>query len=97
MDADASFESRATTELESHRARLTDTCLSTELWMTWTRTYGHFAAAYGTCMLTLLALSGITAQHIDAGPLGFWGFLIVGLAYAVWRRRIVPDQARLSV
>ena len=61
--------------------------------MTWTRTYGDFAAAYGTCMLVLLTLSAVTQQHIDAGPLGFWGFLFVGLAYAAYRRRVTPDQA----
>ncbi len=65
--------------------------------MTWTRTYGHFAAAYGTCMLVLLTLSVLTQQHIDAGPLGFWGFLIVGVAYATYRRRTVSEPAPHSI
>lgn len=51
------------------------------------RFYGHFAAAYGTCWLVLLATAFSTQSHIDTGLFGLIGFPVIGVVYAVIRFR----------
>jgi hypothetical protein len=51
------------------------------------RFYGHFAAAYGTCWLALLAFALLTQSHIEGGPIALFGFPVVSFWYALYRRR----------
>jgi hypothetical protein len=49
------------------------------------RFYGRFASAYGSLMLAVFAASLLTQSHINLGMLGFYGFPLAALAYAVIR------------
>src|SRR5262245_59415840 len=60
--------------------------------MTWTKSYGHFAAAYGTCWLILLAAALVSQTHIDTGLFGLLGFPVVGCVYALYRRSSGDSQ-----
>lgn len=53
--------------------------------------YGNFAAAYGTCWLVMLTYSVLTRSHVNTGQVGFWGFLAVGVCYALFRGRGARD------
>jgi hypothetical protein len=46
--------------------------------------YFDFASAYGTCWLILMLVALVTWSHVDAGPVGMFGFPMLGLAYAAW-------------
>jgi uncharacterized membrane protein YqjE len=46
--------------------------------------YRDFAAAYGTCWLILVIIAFATGHRVDAGAFGLYGFLAVGLCFAVW-------------
>jgi hypothetical protein len=50
------------------------------------RFYEHFACAYGTIWLLLLACSFAIQEHIDAGAFGLFGFPVIALIYAFVRR-----------
>ena len=50
------------------------------------RFYGHFAAAYGTLWLSLLLVSVATQTYINTGIIGFYGFPVIALIYAIIRR-----------
>ena len=49
------------------------------------RFYGRFASAYGTMMLAVFAASVLMQSHIRVGMLGYYGFPLVALGYAVIR------------
>ncbi|MCH8148418.1 MAG: hypothetical protein IH987_10555 [Planctomycetes bacterium] len=49
------------------------------------RFYGRFASAYGTMMLVVFVASILTQSHINLGMLGYYGFPLAALAYAVIR------------
>ncbi len=49
------------------------------------RFYGRFASAYGTMMLVVFAASFLTQSHIRLGMVGYYGFPLVALGYAVVR------------
>jgi hypothetical protein len=49
------------------------------------RFYGHFAAAYGTCWLVLLALAMVTMSNIQTGLFGLLGFPVISILYAIIR------------
>lgn len=53
--------------------------------MDWKKFYGHFAAAYGTIWLGLLAVAVLTQSHINAGTFGMIGFPAIAIVYAVVR------------
>lgn len=50
------------------------------------RFYEHFACAYGTIWLLLLACSFVIQERIDAGAFGVFGFPVIALIYAFIRR-----------
>ena len=54
--------------------------------MTPLRFYEHFACAYGTIWLLLLACSLLTQGHINAGAFGLFGFPIIALVDAFIRK-----------
>lgn len=47
--------------------------------------YGRFASAYGTLMIVPVAASMLTRSHINLGMLGYYGFPVIALAYAIVR------------
>ncbi len=49
------------------------------------RFYGRFASAYGTMMLAVFAVSILMQSRIRIGMLGYYGFPLVALGYAVIR------------
>ena len=53
--------------------------------MAFARFYGHFAAAYGTFWLVLMAAALMTQSHLDAGEFGLYGFPVIALVYAFVR------------
>jgi len=50
------------------------------------RFYEHFACAYGTIWLVLLACAFLIQEHIDAGAFGLFGFPVIALIYAFIRK-----------
>lgn len=62
--------------------------------MTWSKSYGHFAASYGTCWLIVIGIAVVTQSHIDTGEVGLWGFPIVGIVYMLIRRASTSDGDR---
>jgi len=52
--------------------------------------YGRFAAAYGTCWFVLMLAAVVTQSHIDTGALGFLGFPLIGIFYAIIRIYVGP-------
>ena len=63
------------------------------------RFYEHFACAYGTLWLILLACSIVTQEHINAGAFGAIGFPVIALVYAfirlLLREPVVDGRAEL--
>ena len=56
------------------------------------RFYGYFAAAYGTIWFVIMAFAVLTGSRVDAGALGFCGFPIISLLYALFRFSTFEDQ-----
>jgi cytochrome c-type biogenesis protein CcmH/NrfG len=50
------------------------------------RFYEHFACAYGTLWLVILALALFTHSYFNTGQFGMVGFPIISLIYAFIRR-----------
>ena len=50
------------------------------------RFYEHFACAYGTIWLVMLVVALLTQSNIDTGAFGMFGFPVIALIYALFRR-----------
>ena len=63
----------------------------------WGRFYLHFASAYGTFWLVLMAAAVIGQTHIDAGAFGLIGFPVIAGLYAVVRlQQPTPESVEIA-
>ena len=49
--------------------------------------YERFSSAYGTFWLIAFALSIITQSRVETGAFGVYGFPLMALGYAFWRKK----------
>jgi hypothetical protein len=55
--------------------------------------FTYFTSAYGTLVFVMFTLSFVTDSHVNTGELGYYGFPVFALIYALYRRS--RDTARL--
>jgi hypothetical protein len=56
--------------------------------------YTYFSSAYGTLWFVVIVFSFITQSHVRTGELGYYGFPVIALIYAFYRRS--TDTAKLT-
>jgi hypothetical protein len=54
--------------------------------------FTYFTSGYGMLWFLLFAVSFLTQSHINTGPFGFYGFPIIALIYAFYRRASDADK-----
>jgi hypothetical protein len=59
--------------------------------------YTYLSSGYGTLWFVLFAFSFVTQSHVSAGKFGYYGFPVIALIYAFYRRAADREKMRKIV